>query len=295
MSPRKPNMLEAFKRSAEVEKTRRDAEVTSPEKVSGPNLSSQRQSGQRVDSASESQPQVGVGGPFDALEGDETTPERAATPAPGPGFGVGDDVLGTAPLQGRGFSPRTMLLVVGILVAMVVVFQLGRDLGSSTEASEPADSPVTRGDDPRGSTERGSKDAGSNAPATGAPSAAKDETSEKPASAADLSDDDRAFLSLDNNWTVIAISFDNNERGRKLAIETYHHLRDQGLPAISPLTRGNYYTICVGAEPNRNAAIEKVRADLRKLAGPAPRNEKGAYSDAYFANIEDLVDPDLRN
>lgn len=280
MSPRKPNMLEAFQRSAQVDKTRRDAENSRPET---PGSSSPEQA--------DPTPQVGVGGPFDALDG--TPDPKSAAASPGPGFGVGDDVLGTAPRSSSGFSARTALLAVAILIAMVVVFQLGRDLGNSTEAAGPGDDvevPESGEGAPLGNTDENADSIADQQPSTPSEPA----TSEGSEDGLSMTKDDRAFLDAANNWTVIAISFDHNAKGGKLALETYKHLREQGFPAIAPVTRGGYLLICVGAEPNRNQAIEQLRSDLKRLQGPPPQNQKEAYSTAYFANIEDLIDPQLR-
>jgi hypothetical protein len=227
-------------------------------------------------------PEVGVGGPFDA---GEPGPEGAA-PASKPGFGVGDDVLRTAPRPSAGFSLRTALLVMGVLVAMAVVFQLGRDLGRTTEASVTDETPEETIETPGDSTATSSDSSGEVA-------APVPDTS-VPAPESAMSEHDLAFLSKENNWTVVAISYENSETGGALAVSTYLYLLEQGLPAIKPLTFKGYLMICVGAESTHNAVIEKIRSDLHALDGPPPQNEKNAFGDAYPRNIEDLIDPKLR-
>lgn len=266
-------MLEAFQRSAQAEKTRQAEQLASRESSAGNSPSSDGGADKRI----------GVGGPFDTGTGGLPSPEAPVQVGlEGLRRGLGDDVLGTGPQSQRGFTPRMALLAVGILVAMIVVFQIGRDLGTETKAGSGDDS----SDD---------SDVQVQAKPTQDPSGPAAGETVSPATASSLTEDDLAFLNLENNWTVIAITFDNNESGGKLATETYKYLREQNLPAVQHVTQGKYLTICVGAEPAQNEAIKGIRATLQGLAGPPPRNEKGAFASAYFVQIEDQIDSSLRH
>ena len=263
MSPRKPNMLEAFQHSARADQERRAGEEASG-------------SAAPSDAPSE---ESAAAGPFAA--------DGSAPAAPSVGATRGDEVLGTAPPRAPGMNPRLPLILGAVLVAMVVTFLIGRELGQSDEVQAGPDVEVPVVTDPavEGSTTVPAD------PRNTQDSAAQDPPPAPPKS---LTADDRAFVDKRNNWTVIAISYENNAKGGELANATYLYLCEQGLPAVKPITQGGHLTICVGAEPTRNAAIEGVRAQLQRLKGPPPQNESAPFADAYFANIEDLLDPALR-
>jgi len=275
-------MLEAFQRSARADESRREAEAKAPKATPEP--------------AEPTSPEPAKAAPPRAET--RTRPEPAAAPKPAAGgpfdggpalpFEGGDEVLGTGPRPSR-VSPRTALVVAGVIVAMLVTFLLGRDLGRTTAAAagDGGEAPSMLPEHPPVPSEETGADPDSH---LGVPTV----DPRRPARPTDMTADDRAFLDSKNNWTVVAISFDNSQTGGDLALATYHYLREQGMPAVAPLTRGDYLQICVGAEPSHNDAIERVRAELRRLPGPPPRSEKGAFESAHFANIEDLIDPALR-
>jgi hypothetical protein len=259
-------MLEAFQRSAQADEARQAGAETA---------------GRATPS------EAGVGGPFAA--GGSTTAGQASGPA-GPLLGdpararAGEDLLGIAPARSRGLDPRVVLLVAGLLIAMVVTFFLGRDFGSANSVGAGDESALL--DELERDLGRAGADTSTPLDPPRPPAAAKE---------SQLTADDQAFLDKRNDWTVIAISFDNNQSGGERALATYRYLREQGLPAVAPITQGKYLSICVGAQPSRNGAIENIRSKLQRLAGPPPRNESAPFASAYFANIKDLIDPGLRH
>jgi hypothetical protein len=102
--------------------------------------------------------------------------------------------------------------------------------------------------------------------------------------------DDRAFYERGNRFTVRAIRYANTQNGWQSALTVYRYLREQGLPAIAPIDQGDLIVLCVGAEPQREGRLEEIRQRLEKLPGPPPRNERAAFSGAYFDNIDHLIE-----
>jgi hypothetical protein len=260
-------MLEAFQRSAQADEAKRvEAEASSVESPSG-----------------------GVaGGPF--AESNDVPRTASATDESNVSVPLSDEVLGTAPPRAPGMKPRVLLIALAIVFTMAATFLIGRGfgIGSSVRADGDGDGLQEDG----ALLEDLDTDLGGAAVIEDGPSPPPEEL--KPAPVSQLTLDDQAFLDANNNWTVIAISFANDDDGAVLATETYRYLREQGMPAVAPITQGKFLVVCVGAEPRRNAAIESVRAQLHRLAGPPPNLEQSPFSSAYFANIEDLIDPRLR-
>jgi hypothetical protein len=239
MSPRKPNMLEAFQASASAEQDARAA--------SGP--------------AAAPPPAEGAGGPL--AEGAPAPPAHAAEA-----------------LMGRrrpARSARPLLTVLAVLLGMAILFAAGRALSGRTRAAEPT------------------TDGGSELEVPGAPTQVPVEPETAPApQEQELTADDLAFLSRENRFSVRAIQFDDDERGRRLAYESYRYLRDKGLPAVTPLTQGEVLVICVGAEPEQNPALRDLRSRLHALEGPPPQRQPGAFDSAYIVNISDQISDEWR-
>jgi hypothetical protein len=102
--------------------------------------------------------------------------------------------------------------------------------------------------------------------------------------------DDRSFYDKANRFTVRAIYYGNTPKGWKRALAAYRYLRAQGLPAIAPIDQGEILVLCVGAEPRREGRLDQLSERLRELPGPPPQGEAGAFAGAYFVNIDDLVE-----
>jgi hypothetical protein len=178
--------------------------------------------------------------------------------------------------------------LLGLPVAMAGTYWLASQLGSETRAA---------GDTPALSSDEVERDLGALAsePALQAvkptsPAAPVTEPAPQEVAKDTRTDDDRRFLDLANRFTVRAIQYPNDKRGRRLALAAYEHLRAAGLPAISPLTLSEIVVVCVGAEPGRSGLLAQTRKRLQAISGPPPQNEPGAFEDAYDVNIDDYID-----
>ncbi|MFT7484335.1 MAG: hypothetical protein ACI9F9_000175 [Candidatus Paceibacteria bacterium] len=271
MSPRKPNMLEAFQASAKAELAKQEearAAGTAPLSSKAPGKTP------------EPSAPMGVGGPF-AVGESEARPHAS----------VGNEILGTAPRRAPRPTNRTPWVIGLVVVSMVGMFYLGRDFRKGTVFGQG---------DGSESSQQGEGDLATELPAhlertptdqlpvvkTDPPAVAKP---------SGMTEADRAFLDLNNRISVRAIQFDNDKRGTQRAREIYRYLREQGLPAVAPIAQGEVWVICVGAEPALNPSIERVRAQLQQLPGPPPQSQAGAFNSAYFVNIEDQIDESLRH
>lgn len=243
MSPRKPNMLEAFQASQR-------AEAASPEAAEAAGTDA-----------------AGAGGPLATPEDSEPAPARPRHAA--------ESLMGA---RRPSALPRQLGLVLGLLLAMAAVFAAGRVLSNMARAAgpeEPVDEPEV--EVPAAPAQDG----------TTAPPQVEDTPQE-------LTADDEAFLSRDNRFSVRAIQFDADERGQGLAYASYRYLREQGFPAVTPLTQGEVLVICVGAEPEQNATLRDLRRRLHELDGPPPQSQPGAFDSAYIVNISDQISDEWR-
>ena len=271
MSPRKPNMLEAFQASAKAEQAKQEEARVADSSTSGRGGTIPAQPRAAAGSgraAPDPSPPLGVGGPFAA-----ESPAARLQPS------GEDQVLGIAPRRAAKPMGKMPLVVILVALGMTAMFLLGRDFGKDSQAAEPQGAgdlevPVT----------------------SGAPQRMEvPERKPVPVKASTLTAADRAFLSLENRLSVRAIQFSSDADGIRRATEVYRYLRAQGLPAVAPIDQGKITVICVGAEPSRNQEIERIRSALHALAGPPPRNEPGAFGSAYFVNIADQIDESLRH
>ncbi len=285
MSPRKPNMLEAFQASAKAEKARQAA----AEAAEGSTAYAAAAPGATGAGAEDSDDSVGVGGPFAG-----TTKPVTAQPAVRPDVHIHPkDLMSGSPepsdsslrraLSGGGKGVKLSqlqlpVLVLGVLVAMLAMFFLGRWFSSpnETQASGPGIGEMAYSGDPDG--------------ALAAVRTYQDPTLDE----SNLTAADRAFLDRKSRLSVRAIEFPATERGNKLANITYEYLLASGLPAVAPITQGEIQFICVGAAPTLNAEIEAIQAALQAMPGPPPGNQVGAFSSAYFVNIEAQIDDEYR-
>jgi len=263
MTPRKPNMLEAFQRSAREDQAN---EVARSEAE-----------GSREESVPEFEKTVEVA-PAAPSPVSRAAARRKKLDS------LDDSLLDKAPGGGMNFPLWIPIAVLVVVVAMIGMFWIGRSLGQETQAASPDETPTDEVfvDELEGAT-----------PSQVPPPHVVPEPA-APAEESSLTEDDRAFLDKQNSQSVRAIQYDNDADGWERALATYHYLRGAGLPAVAPITQGEVLLICVGAEPKQNERLKEVRKTLQSLAGPPPRNEPGAFAGAYFVNIEDQVDPQIR-
>jgi hypothetical protein len=185
-----------------------------------------------------------------------------------------EDLLGTQPRAPRTLAAWLPVALLGLPVAMAGTYWLASQLGSETRAAgdTPASEPALQAVKPT------------------SPAAPVTEPAPQEVAKDTRTDDDRRFLDLANRFTVRAIQYPNDKRGRRLALAAYEHLRAAGLPAISPLTLSEIVVVCVGAEPGRSGLLAQTRKRLQAISGPPPQNEPGAFEDAYDVNIDDYID-----
>lgn len=270
MSPRKPNMLEAFQASAKAEQAKQEEARVADSGTSGRGGTTPAQPQAAAGSgraAPDPSPPLGVGGPF-------ATDSPAARLQPS----GEDQVLGIAPRRAAKPMGKMPLVVILVALGMTAMFLLGRDFGKDSQAAEPQGDGAVVVPETSGAEER----------------VKVPERKPVPVKDSGLTAADRAFLSLDNRLSVRAIQFSSDKDGKARAEAIYYYLREQGLPAVVPIDQGDITVICVGAEPSRNQEIERIRSALHALAGPPPLNEPGAFGSAYFVNIEDQIDESLR-
>lgn len=258
-------MLEAFQASARAEQAEREAAANGAAAANEP-----------APGAPSPEVRAGAGGPFDAAE------PAAPPPSVRQRTRENDELLGISAQRTGGSARRLPWIVAALVVGMVAMFFVGRDFGRETEAGP---------DDGQDSTYEVD-----DVPVPKGPGAETNRRVDSPpaGNGAKLNDDDVAFLSRENRFSVRAIQFDKNPRGSKLALESYHYLRAAGFPAVAPITQGKVLVICVGAEPSQNAELRRLRAELQRLPGPPPRNRQGEFESAYYVNIEDQIDDSLR-
>ncbi len=278
-------MLEAFQASAKAEEARQ-AEVNAADgstAYEGGDAEASEPGGQEPSRV------AGAGGPFAG-----TTEPVSAEPAVRPDANINpsDLIAGAAdPTDsslrralsggGKGLQLGELqlpVLVVGVLVAMLAMFFLGRWFSSpdETKAAGPG------------------SEVGELAGTGDASNALSDYNATVDRRTTHHGITDREFLHRKNRLSVRAIEFPADERGSALALATYEYLLGLGLPAVAPITQGDVEVICVGAAPSRNAELERIRTTLRSLPGPPPQNESGAFESAFFVNIEDQIDDEYR-
>lgn len=241
----------------------------------------------------------------------KVAPEPAAKPAAGPFASDATPAAARPERPGRprraepviprrrrlDVDPRRLAILGGVLAVLAIVFALGQWLG----VDDPADEVRAGGGlADNGMLERELREAESRTERTGpagragsqpAPAAAVESSRTGDASAAGdyYTEDDRAFFDPNNLYTVRVIQFNRDERGQELAWECYYYLRDQGLPAITPLEQGSAIMIYVGASSNVSD-LERLAEYVSGLPGPPPRSRPGEFQGAYRVNIEDQVD-----
>lgn len=91
-----------------------------------------------------------------------------------------------------------------------------------------------------------------------------------------------------DGYTVIAITYVDNERNRALAAETAAHFQREGLPGVDVLRleRSGSLVVVVGAAATRDE-LASLRGSVRELADSAGR--EGQFRDAEIYPIESLT------
>lgn len=218
--------------------------------------------------------------PAPAARRAKAAPSLGLEPAGGPLAEPGARPRSAAPAGAAGEGlPRLVPLALAVLL---VGFWLGR-LSSAWWGS-----PAPRGERADLAFETRVSDG---APAASAPAAHAQAASQtQDPTVGGYTADDLAFLDRANKVTLRAIFFDTTPSGQALALESYHHLRRNGLPAVAPFVAGDLTLICIGAAPSvRDPELARLREVLRTLPGPPPRSEPNPYASAFLVNIDDVV------
>jgi len=260
MSPRKWNMLEAFQVS-ERSRTARD-----------------RPADPAVPSAKGPAPD-----------------ERAAAPSASTSSGSSGRSAEHPLFADRGArAPLPPLAALIALALLAGAFWLGRwSVRNEVAAMGAGRAPSPEAGDPAAAGESTPPAApgGARAP-EGAPGQPAEPAQEPPAES--YTADDLAFKDRQNRFTVRAIYYADTPEGWKRALSTYRYLRECGLPAVAPIAVGTELYLCVGAgptlDPSKDDRLAKIRQTLKALPGPPPQSEPGAFSGAFFQNIDDLVE-----
>jgi hypothetical protein len=126
-----------------------------------------------------------------------------------------------------------------------------------------------------------------NPPAPSAASAAVNPP--PPALAPGETEDDRAFRTLANKFTVRLAQYDNDAKGKKVAFEAYKYVREAGGSVVQPIVSGDgaHIFLCAGAAPKKDD-LSELTAWCLKLRGPAT-SKKAPFSGAYVDNIDHVL------
>jgi len=213
----------------------------------------------------------------DASSAPARPPSREASAVPPSPLLAGPATPARAPAQ-RGREAMWALSAIGLVVAFVLGFVLGRNTRGEARAEEP----VPTGDadrsrptnQPRSFQERPPANPGANA----APVAG---TTPPPDAEARIQDS--PLFDPANLYTVVVASY--TKSNQDLAWATHQHLKDAKLPVFPPVESRNLVVVLAGAAPT-SAELEKVEASVKALARDGQKKD---YSDAYRARIDTLI------
>jgi hypothetical protein len=180
--------------------------------------------------------------------------------------------------QGPGRDATWALFAIGLVLAFVIGFVLGRGTKSEARAGEPpledAFSPPRPNNQPRSFQERPL--------ASPEPGAAPPASTTQPAGAPQRIEDSPLFDPA-NLFTVVVASYTRSNKD--LAWATHQHLVDAKLPVFPPIESRNLVVVLAGAAPT-SAELEKLEAAVKALARDGKKKD---YSDAYRARIDTLI------
>ena len=294
MAKRRDNMLEAFRESSRIDNPpeaptprageslpiepdgRADAARREPELPPAPAAAA---------APTEEPDLVGVAG---VPAGRAAVPGTSGQSAPASSDGTKSRVPRaqiTLPLGREWFFGLATLLLTS-------AFLLGRCSAGTIEAAGPSgDEPHWRGASSQAAARglsRGSRDPATQAglgplePLPGDRSGAR-ERRDAPGVIEQLTAADEAFLDPANAYTVVAITYDDTDTGRDLAVATYRHLEEADFDVVYPRRKAGKLLIFVGAAPGYRD-LESVESRLQRTPGPAGRL---AFTGAYRVNIAD--------
>jgi hypothetical protein len=155
-----------------------------------------------------------------------------------------------------------------IVIAFVGGVLVGRSTAGPVSAAEPTEE--ARGEDlPTAGI----------VPASAAQRPAGSERAEE------LREDPNApLLDRDNEYTVVVATYGSTQED--LALATFDHLRDEGLPVFFPYQVGDKIVVFAGAGPMASDLV-----DLEKRVHALSRDGvRGVYDDAYRVRIDRYVD-----
>jgi len=301
MTKRHDNMLEAFRESTRIEETK-----PVPQPRPGEALSFSG-SGERVPPAPEDEG-TGAETPVrsEAAMGDGAESDAPATRAPRR-KAVDDDLVGVTGRSAPAATPperaskpdrgTRVTIPVGrewffglTALALTLVFMLGRWSAGTVAAAGPGDDTTLAAAVP-GAAARGDLSTRPASTTRNNPGslAAPAQDSEQAGGQADargqvaLTAAGRAFLDPTNIFTVVAITYDDSDAGRDLAVSTYRHLEAAGFDVVYPRRKSGKLLIFVGASAGYRD-LESVEGELRRTRGP---NGRLPFTGAYRVNIAD--------
>ena len=191
-------------------------------------------------------------------------------------------------------DPRRLAVLAGVIVVLLIVVAVGRFASNDVAAEGPdpaSNAMLQREAETWAATPVEEPAANAGLPAD--TNLAETNEGSAPESGADgasfYTEDDRAFYDPANRFTVRVIEFRNDERGKNLAWNCYYYLRDEGLPAITPLGQGSSIILYVGASSN-TGELQKVAEYISGMRGPPPQSRPGEFDGAYLVNIEDQIE-----
>jgi hypothetical protein len=202
--------------------------------------------------------------------------EGTARPAAPPSAASAGPLFdGLARSAGVGRQPAPALILIGLVLAFVLGFVLGRGSGGETQAEEKgALAPAGARPSPPANQPRAFQ-APPGPEGSGAPPAAD------PAASARI--EDSALFDPANLQTVIVASY--SKTSEDLAWATYEHLREARLPVFPPVESRNLVIVLAGAAPTA-AELRPTEAAVKALSRDGKKKD---YADAYTVRIDTLI------
>ena len=101
----------------------------------------------------------------------------------------------------------------------------------------------------------------------------------------------RAFMDTENLVTLRVIYYGADEQGQRRAYQTAKHLEEMGFPVVTPIVKGDYVYVCVGAAPSKSdPELMRFQRELQLVPGPKPYGKPGDYASAFPYNIDKLIE-----
>jgi len=201
---------------------------------------------------------------------ESTAPPAGAPPSSASGGGPSMPLFDRPATGDGGPRPLGALVAVGLVLAFVLGFALGRGTAGEARAEEKDAAPLPAPHEPPANQPRAFQERA----APGAPTAQTNTPPERL--------EESALFDRGNTSTVVVAAYSKTQQD--LAWATYEHLREARLDAFPPVASGNLVVVLVGAAA-KDSDLEASKNAVRALV----RDGKKVYADAYIARIDQLI------